>query len=120
MNYANMIRINIQNFNTITHKEGTNEAFLQPINWNYYDEALQVLSANTFKLWFYLLKWNGKGYYDFSPVHLCSALNIKSKNTIYAMRDELIQKKYMIQESLNKYIFFPCGHADLIYQKMID
>ena len=118
MNYANMTRIEIQKFNTITHKEGTKEQFLQPIDWVYYDAALQQLTPNAFKLWFYLLKWQGQGYYDFSPANLCKVLNIKSKNTIYAAKDELIENKYLIQESDNKFIFYPCGHADLIYQKL--
>ena len=119
MNYKNQKRIEIQQFNSILHKEGTNDAFLQPINWKYYEEAMQTLSGNTFKLWLYLLKWVGKGYYEFSPVHLCEILNIGSKNTIRTMKEELIQKKYLIEESDNKCIFYPCGHADLIYQKSV-
>ena len=118
MNYENMTFIEIQKFNTITHKEGTREAFLQPVDWCYYDEALSTLSSNAFKLWFYLLRWNGKGKYDFSPAKLCKALKIGSKNTVYTARDELVDKKYMVKVSDVKYIFYPCGHADLIYQKL--
>ena len=120
MNYENMTRIEIQKFDAITHKEKTSDQFLQPINWTYYDEALKTLSANGFKLWFYLLHWVGQGYYDFSPANLCKVLNIKSKNTIYAAKQELIDAQYMVQVSTNKFIFFPCGHADLIYQKTIE
>lgn len=118
MNYKNQKRIEIKQFNSITHKEGTKEAFLQPINWEYYDYALKELSANAFKLWFYLLKWVGKGYYDFSPVHLCEALNIGSKNTVRTAKDELIEKKFIIEVSENVFYYYPCGHADLIYQKL--
>ena len=117
MNYKNQKRIEIKQFNSITHKEGTNDAFLQPINWEYYDEALKQLSANAFKLWFYLLRWAGKGYYDFSPTNLCEALNIGSKNTVRAMKDELISKKYLVEVSENVCYFYPCGHADLLYTK---
>ena len=118
MNWANMNRVKIEKFNAITHKEGTKEQFLQPIDWKYYDTALQNLSANAFKLWFYLLKWQGQGYYDFSPANLCKVLNIKSKNTIYAAREELVQQNYLIEEDSNCFIFYPCGNADLIYQKL--
>ena len=118
MNYKNQKRIEIKNFNSITHKENTKDAFLQPINWEYYEEALKKLSGNAFKLWLYLLKWNGKGYYDFSPTHLCEALNIRSKNTVRTIKEELIKEKYLIEVSSNVYYFYPCGHADLIYQKL--
>lgn len=118
MNYKNQKRIEIKNFNSITHKEGTNDAFLQPINWEYYDEALKNLSPNAFKVWFYLLRWSGKGYYDFSPANLCDALNIGSKNTVRTVKDELINKKYLIEVSTNICYFYPSGHADLIYQKL--
>lgn len=118
MYYPNQKNIIIKNFNTITHKEKTNEAFLQPIDWKYYEEALQELSGNTFKLWLYLLKWQGKGNYEFSPAKLMKAFNIGSKNTIYAMKDELIEKNYLIETSENIWFFYPCGHADLLYQNL--
>jgi hypothetical protein len=118
MNYKNQKRIEIKQFDSITHKEGTKNSFLQPINWEYYDTALKDLSGNAFKLWLYLLKWNGKGYYDFSPTHLCEVLGIGSKNTIRAIKDELIQKKYLVEVSQNICYFYPCGHADLIYQNL--
>lgn len=118
MNYMNQKRIEIKNFNTITHKEKSSEQFLQPIDWKYYEEALQNLSSNAFKVWFYLLKWIGKGCYEFSPANLCKALNIKSKNTIYTTKEELIKTNYLVQVSENIYYFYPCGHADLIYQKL--
>ena len=118
MNYKNQKRIEIKQFDSITHKEGTKDSFLQPINWEYYDTALKDLSGNAFKLWLYLLKWSGKGYYDFSPTHLCEVLNIGSKNTIRTIKDELIQKKYLVEISQNVCYFYPCGHADLIYQNL--
>ena len=119
MNYKNQKRIEIKQFNSITHKEGTNDIFLQPINWEYYEEAMKKLSGNTFKLWLYLLKWNGKGYYDFSPVHLCEALNIGSKNTVRTMKDELIREDYLIEVSENVCYFYPCGNASSNYQKLV-
>lgn len=118
MNYKNQKRIEIKAFNLITHKEGTNDSFLQPINWEHYETAMRTLSGNAFKLWLYLLKWQGKGYYDFSPAHLCEALNIGSKNTIRTVKEELINKNYMIEVSQNVCYFYPCGNANLIYQKL--
>lgn len=114
MNYKNQTRINIKKFDTITHKENSSNQFLQPIDWQYYDEALKTLSSNAFKLWLYLLRWAGKGYYEFSPTHLCDALNISSRNTIKAARDELIRENYLVQVKPETYEFYPCGHADLI------
>lgn len=118
MNYENQIKVEIKNFHTITHKEGTKEAFIQPIDWQYIDEAAQKLSGNAFKLWFYLLKWAGKKEYQFSPAHLQKALNIKSKNTIYSIKEELIRERYLVQISEHLMYFYPCGHANLIYQKI--
>ena len=109
MNYKNQKRIEIKQFDSITHKEGTNNAFLQPINWEYYDKAMKELSANAFKLWFYLLRWVGKGYYEFSPTHLCDVLNIGSKNTIRTIKDELETKNYLMKVSENVYEFYPSG-----------
>ena len=120
MNYRNQKRIEIKKFDAIIHKEGTNESFLKPINWKYYEQALQDLSGNAFKIWFYLLKWQGQGYYDFSPSHLCGILNIGSKNTIKAAKEELVEKKYLIQHSDNIYYFYPCGHGDLIYDERVN
>ena len=119
MNYKNQKRIEIKEFNSIVHKEGTNNSFLQPINWEYYDKALKELSANGFKLWFYLLRWAGKGYYDFSPTHLCEVLNIGSKNTVRTIKDELIEMDYLIEISENVIYFFPEGSAAKNYQKFI-
>lgn len=119
MNYKNQKRIEIKDFDSITHKEGTNDSFLQPINWEYYEEAMKKLSGNGFKLWLYLLKWNGKGYYDFSPVHLCEVLNIGSKNTIRTMKEELIREHYLMEVSENVCYFYPRGHTDLLQQKIV-
>ena len=116
MNYANQIRIDIKGFDLITHKEGTDDQFLQPIDWEYYDRALRELSPGAFKLWFYLLRWRGRGYYDISPVHLAEALNIKSKTSLRDYRTELITKDYLVQVSENKYAFYPGGNAAALEQ----
>ena len=118
MNYANQKKIKIINFDYIAHKGNSendkekNEAFLKAIDWKHYEKALTDLSGNAFKLWFYLLKWQGKGYYEFSPTHLQQALNIGSKNTVRAAKDELIRFGYARETSENIIEFSPSGMFD--------
>ncbi len=112
MNYENQLRINIVDFDKITHKEGTSGQFLQPINWEYFDKALSQLSGNAFKLWLYLLRWEGKKYYEFSPTHLCEALNIGSRNTVKNAKEELIRNNYLVNISTNVYEFHPDGNPN--------
>ena len=111
MNYKNQKRIEIKQFDSITHKEGTNDSFLQPINWKYYDEALASLSGNAFKLWLYLLRWVGKGYYDFSPVHLCEALNIGSC-FVCSMNPVKVKEILGLNDSYVVDILLPIGYKD--------
>ena len=79
---------------------------------------MQDISSTAFKLWLYLLKWQGTtGHkYEFSPSALMKQFGVNSRNTIYAAAEELINKNYMVKISENHYDFYPCGHADLIYQ----
>ncbi len=112
-NYENQLRINIKHFDQIVHTEGTNDTFLQPINWEYYNKAMKLLSGNGFKLWFYLLRWVGQGYYLFSPTHLCDALNIGSRNTIKTAREELIRYHYLVPVKSNTYEFYPDGNVEV-------
>ena len=119
--YARMVTPHTMTFKNVTNVSSSEWVqHTRGIGFGKSTDTLKTLSANGFKLWFYLLHWVGKGYYDFSPANLCKVLNIKSKNTIYAAKQELIDEQYMVQVSTNKFIFFPCGHADLIYQKTIE
>lgn len=69
-NYANQKTIEISNttIDQVAHKkEDKDSNFLRAINWKYIELWQQVLSGNEFTLLIYILKWAGKGTFDFSP-----------------------------------------------------
>jgi len=68
-NYANQktIEINKESIDKVAHAAGSNESFLRAIDWKYIEQAQQVLTGNEFMLLVYILKWAGKGEFDFSP-----------------------------------------------------
>lgn len=69
-NYANQKSIEISNttIDQVAHKkEDKDSNFLRAINWKYIELWQQVLSGNEFTLLIYILKWAGKGTFDFSP-----------------------------------------------------
>lgn len=68
-NYANQKTIEVTNshIDKIAHQPSSNSAFLRAIDWKYIELAQQVLSGNEFTLLVYILKWAGKGEFDFSP-----------------------------------------------------
>ena len=75
--------------------EHDNEQFLQPTKWEPLKEAMRNLSGNGFKLYMYLLSWEGQKYYDFSPSGIHKSLHISDEGARNA-RDELIDKGYII------------------------
>lgn len=68
-NYANQktIEITKESIDKVAHNVGSNESFLRAIDWKYIEQAQQVLTGNEFMLLVYILKWAGKGEFDFSP-----------------------------------------------------
>ena len=68
-NYANQktIEIKKESIDKVAHTAGSNESFLRAIDWKYIEQAQQVLTGNEFMLLVYILKWAGKGEFDFSP-----------------------------------------------------
>lgn len=68
-NYANQKTIEITNahIDKVAHVANTNVSFLKAIDWKYIEQAQQVLTGNEFTLLVYILKWAGKGEFDFSP-----------------------------------------------------
>lgn len=68
-NYANQktIEIKKESIDKVAHVTGSNESFLRAIDWKYIEQAQQVLTGNEFMLLVYILKWAGKGEFDFSP-----------------------------------------------------
>lgn len=109
-NYANQLRINIPNIDGIKHPAGEKEAFLQPLSWDKLDYILFDLEKSELKLYFYFLRWVGRGYYEFSPADIELQLNI-SENTARAARKNLERKGYLTLQHNNTYLFnvFPDG-----------
>lgn len=68
-NYANQktIEIKKESIDRVAHVAGSSESFLRAIDWKYIEQAQQVLTGNEFMLLVYILKWAGKGEFDFSP-----------------------------------------------------
>ena len=68
-NYANQktIEIKKESIDKVAHIAGSNESFLRAIDWKYIEQVQQVLTGNEFMLLVYILKWAGKGEFDFSP-----------------------------------------------------
>ena len=115
-NYKNQVRVNIEDeqFKKIIHIKGTDGAFLQPLEWDKLISVMNVLSGNEFKLYMYLLKWKGQGYYDFSPAEIEIQLDM-SENTSRTVRNRLIQLGFLEQGNNKNYIFnpFPNNLEDL-------
>ena len=103
-NYANQLRINIPNIDGIKHPAGEKEAFLQPLSWDKLDYILFDLEKSELKLYFYFLRWAGKGYYEFSPVDLNLHLNF-SEGTSRNAHLGLQRKGYLTLDHGNTYTF---------------
>ncbi len=116
-NYANQKRIILGHLEDITHKEGTQEQWIRSLKIEPIKEAMRVLNGNGFKLWIYLLSWEGQGYYDFSPANIAKTLNISDEGARNA-RQELVNKGYLIQNKENIYEFFPISRTTVSGQKI--
>ena len=66
---------------------------------------MRVLNGNAFKLWIYLLSWEGKGIYEFSPANLAKELKMSDEGARNA-RKELIDKGYLVEDG-NFMEFYP-------------
>lgn len=109
-NYANQKRITLGNLNDIKHHEGAKEQWLQPTKWEPIKEAMRILNGNAFKLWIYLLSWEGQGYYDFSPADIAKTLKMSDEGARTARR-ELIEKGYIVEVDEKKMIFYPISRT---------
>lgn len=112
-NYANQKRITLSNLTDIKHREGVKgEHWLQPTKWEPIKEAMRILNGNAFKLWMYLLSWEGQGYYDFSPSDIAKTLSMSDEGARKA-RNELIEKGYLIEMENNKMVFYPISRTNV-------
>lgn len=105
-NFKNQHRIYTTHFETIEHTIGMKGQFLKPMEWDKLENVNTDLTGNELKLWLYIMKWYGQGYYDFSPVNLEIVLQI-SKNTILAAKASLIEKGYLLAKTNKTFDFIP-------------
>lgn len=105
-NFRNQHRIYTTHFETIEHTVGMKGQFLKPMEWDKLDNVNTDLTGNELKLWLYIMKWYGQGYYDFSTVNLEIALQI-TKNTIIAAKESLIEKGYIVAKTDKTFDFIP-------------
>lgn len=105
-NYANQktIEITNQHIDKIAHKPTENTSFLRAIDWKYIEQAQQVLTGNEFTLLVYILKWAGKGEFDFSPAAVEIATQM-SDSTATRARATLEQLGFikLKEDKVNKY-----------------
>ncbi len=111
-NYANQKRIRLGHLGSIAAKGNSGEAFLAPIRWEPLKAPMHILNGNAFKLWVYLLSWEGQGYYDFSPANLAKELNVSDQGARNA-KQELIDKGYLVPCADGSYEFFPVSTTHL-------
>ena len=109
-NYANQKTIKLGHLSDIKHKEGKQEQFLQPVNWAPLKEAMRLLSGNGFKLYMYLLSWEGKGVYDFSPAGIAKETKMSDEGARKA-RNELVEKGFLIPMDNGHLEFFPISRT---------
>lgn len=105
-NFKNQHRIYTTHFETIEHTIGMKGQFLKPMEWDKLENVNTDLTGNELKLWLYIMKWYGQGYYDFSPVNLEIVLQI-SKNTILAAKASLLEKGYLLAKTDKTFDFIP-------------
>lgn len=98
-NYANQktIEIKKESIDKVAHVTGSNESFLRAIDWKYIEQAQQVLTGNEFVLLVYILKWAGKGEFDFSPAAVEIATQM-SDSTATRARTTLEQLGFIKQK----------------------
>ena len=109
--YANQKTIRLGHLSDIVSHPGGSEAFLQATRWGPIKAALRTLNGNAFKLWMFLLSWEGRGTYEFSPSGLATELKMSDEGARNA-RKELIEKGYLVQIDDNTLEFFPISRTN--------
>lgn len=117
MKYPNQKRINLGHLDDIKHEYGAKEPYLQNTKWEPLKEAMRNLTGNGFKLYLYLLSWEGQGYYDFSPSGIAKELHMSDEGARNA-RDELINKGYCVILTENSCEFYPISRTTVSSQKI--
>ena len=114
MLYPNQKRIIVGHASDIKHYEDVKESFLQPTKWAPIKEAMRLLTGNGFKLYMYLLSWDGAkdNIYNFSPAGIAKETKMSDEGARNA-RDELIRKGYLITHSENFLEFFHISRTEV-------
>lgn len=105
-NYKNQNLITNISVDKIKHATGVEEAFMQPFSWDKMSKILFLLNGNEYKLYMYLLKWAGKGEYEFSPADISNKLDFK-EDTARKIFKTFIQYKILIPITNHHYNFDP-------------
>lgn len=105
-NYKNQNLITNISVDKIKHTTGIDEAFMQPFSWDKMSKILFLLNGNEYKLYMYLLKWAGKGEYEFSPADIANKLDFK-EDTARKIFKTFIQYKILIPITNHHYNFDP-------------
>lgn len=85
------------------------------INLTAFDNALQQLKGNTFKMWCYLAKNQNEYSFALSRVAACRELSM-GRNSYLSSVNELIEKGFLVQKEKDssKYLFYelPSTYSD--------
>lgn len=117
MKYPNQKTIKLGHLDDIKHEYKDKEAYLQNTKWEPLKEAMRILTGNGFKLYMYLLSWEGNQYYNFSPAGIAKELKMSDEGARNA-RDELINKGFCIVISENTCEFYPISRTTVSSQKI--
>lgn len=105
--YPNQKTIQLGHLGEIAAKPREESSFLQAVRWDPIKLAMRILNGNAFKLWMFLLSWEGKGSYDFSPANLAKELKMSDEGARNAKK-ELIDKGYIVDGE-----FYPISRVHL-------
>ena len=108
--YANQKRIKLGHMGDIVSYPGNSEPFMQAVKWAPVKAAMRILNGNAFKLWMYLMSWEGIGIYEFSPANLAKELKMSDEGARNA-RKELIDKGYLVELNDSTLEFFPISRT---------
>lgn len=114
-NYANQIKIEINNIEYIFYHKGEtvdDNGYIPLLKNSAMYHAAQQLNGNAFKIWMYILRWKDQGYFYFSPAAITNAMGIP-KQSVSDAKKELMKKGFIIQDenNPNKYYFSPKGNG---------